>query len=95
MRMFLWIYGKTRHGKIRNDNIKESVGHVVRVPIDFVVRKVDQMDKSQIVKGRGWPRKTIREVTKKDININNLDKIMVLDRTLWPKLIHVETHLVG
>ena len=34
-------------------------------------------------------QKTIREVIKKDLEINGLDKSMVLDRTLWQKLIHV------
>ncbi|KHN23476.1 hypothetical protein glysoja_042611, partial [Glycine soja] len=38
---------------------------------------------------RGRPKKTIREVIKKDLEINGLDRSMVLDRTLWRKLIHV------
>ena len=39
--------------------------------------------------GRGRPKKTIREVIKKDLEINGLDRNIVLDRTLWRKLIHV------
>jgi len=34
-------------------------------------------------------KKTIREVIKKDLEINGLNRSMVLDRTLWRKLIHV------
>ena len=43
----------------------------------------------QTIRGRGRPKKTIREVIKKDLEINDLDRSMVLDRTLWRKLIHV------
>ena len=57
-------------------------GHVERRPVDSVVRRVDQMERSQTTRGRGRPRKTIREVIKKDFEINNLDINMVLDRTL-------------
>ena len=58
-------------------------GHVERRPVDFVVRRVDQMERSQRAIGKGRLRKTIREVVKKDLEINNLDKTMVLDRILW------------
>lgn len=64
-------------------------GHVERRPVDCAVRRVDQMEMSQIVRGKGRPRKIIREVIKKDIEINNLDKSMTLDRLLWRKSIHV------
>jgi hypothetical protein len=60
-------------------------GHVERRPIDYVVRRVDHMEDSQIPRGRGRPRKTIR----KDLVINELDRNMVYDRTLWRYLIHV------
>jgi len=36
-------------------------GHVERKPVDVVVRRVDQMEESQVKRGRGRPRKTIRE----------------------------------
>jgi hypothetical protein len=36
-------------------------GHVERKPVDFVVRRVDRIKGSQITRGRGRPRKTIRE----------------------------------
>ncbi|KAH1255661.1 Retrovirus-related Pol polyprotein from type-2 retrotransposable element R2DM [Glycine max] len=64
-------------------------GHVERRPIDSVVRRVDQMERRQTIRGRGRPKKTIREVIKKDLEINGLDRSMILDRTLWQKLIHV------
>lgn len=55
--------------------------------VDSVVRRVDQMEKSQTTKGRGRPRKTSIEVIKKDLEINDLDRNMVLNR-IWRKLIH-------
>jgi len=36
-------------------------GHVETRLVDAVVRRVDQMDESQVKRGRGRPRKTIRE----------------------------------
>ena len=47
------------------------------------------MKRRQTIRGRGRPKKTIREVIKKDLELNDLDRSMVLDRTLWQKLIHV------
>ena len=47
------------------------------------------MEGSQITRGRGRPRKTIRETIRKNLEINELDGNMVYDRTLWHKLIHV------
>ncbi|KAH1216587.1 hypothetical protein HKD37_13G036043 [Glycine soja] len=60
-----------------------------RRSVDSVVRRVDQMERRQTIRGRGRPKKTIREVIKKDLELNDLDRSMVLDRTLWRKLIHV------
>jgi hypothetical protein len=54
-------------------------------PRDYAVRRVDQMEDSQmtqIIRGRGKPRKTIRETIKNDLNIIELDRNMVYDRTL-------------
>ncbi|RZB60259.1 LINE-1 retrotransposable element ORF2 protein [Glycine soja] len=50
-------------------------GHVERRPIDSVVRRVDQMERRQTIRGRGRPKKTIREVIKKDLEINGLDRM--------------------
>jgi len=46
--------------------------HVKRRPVDYVVRRVDQIEVSQITRGRERSRKTIRETIKKDIEINEL-----------------------
>ena len=62
---------------------------VERRPIDVVVRRVDQMEESQIRRGRGRPRKVIRETIRKDLEVNELDPNLVLDITLWCNLIHV------
>jgi hypothetical protein len=64
-------------------------GSVKRRPVDCVVRRVDQMEDSQITRGRGRPRKTIRETIRKDLEINELDANVVYDRTLCRNLIHV------
>ena len=57
-------------------------GHVERRPVDAVVRRVNQMEESQIKRGRGRPKKTIRETIRKDLEFNELDPNMVFDRTL-------------
>ncbi|KAL5156139.1 hypothetical protein HKD37_19G055060 [Glycine soja] len=57
-------------------------GHVERRPVDSVVRRVDQMERRQTIRDRGRPKKTIREVIKKDLELNDLDRSMILDRTL-------------
>lgn len=64
-------------------------GHVEGRSVGFMVRRVDQMERCQTTRGRGRPRKTISEVIKKDLEINNLVRSMVLDKTLWRKVIHV------
>jgi hypothetical protein len=63
--------------------------HVERRPVDFVVIRVDHMEGSQITRDRGRPRKTIGETITKYLEINELNRNMVLDRTLWRRLIHV------
>jgi len=63
--------------------------HVERRPIDSLVRRVDLMEDSQITRGRGRPRKAIRETIWKVVEINDLDPNMVYDRTLWRDLVHV------
>jgi hypothetical protein len=64
-------------------------GHVERIPVDAVVRRVDQMEESQVRRGRGRPKKNIRETIRKDLEVNELDPNMVFDRTLRNRLIHI------
>ena len=47
-------------------------GHVERRLVDSMVRRVYQMERSQTTRGK--PKKTTREVIKKDFEFNNLDK---------------------
>ena len=58
-------------------------GHVERRPLNAVVRRVDQMEESHVKRGRGKPKKTIRETIRKDLEVNELDSNLVYDRTLW------------
>jgi len=72
------------------ENRLRWIGHVERRPIDAVVRRVDQMEESQVKRGRGRPRKTVSETIRKDLGVNELDlNNLVYDRTLWRNLIHV------
>jgi len=45
--------------------------------MDFVVRIIDQMKGSQITSYRGRPKKTIREIITKDLEINEFDRNVV------------------
>jgi len=47
------------------------------------------MEESHVKRGRGRPRKTIRETIRNDLEVNELDPNLVYDRTLWRNLIHV------
>jgi hypothetical protein len=47
------------------------------------------MQGSQITRGRGRPRKTVRETIKKDLEISEFNRDMIYDKTLWLRLIHV------
>ena len=103
--MLRWMSGKTRHDRIRNEPLERVgvapiveklvenrlrwFEHVERRPVHAVVRRVDQMEESQVKRGRGRPRKTIRATIRKDLDVNELDSNLVYDRTLWCHLIHV------
>jgi hypothetical protein len=63
--------------------------HVERRLVDAVVRRVDQMEESQVKKGRGRPGKIIRKTIRKDLEVNELDPNLIYNRTLWRNLIHV------
>jgi hypothetical protein len=42
-------------------------GHVEIRLVDFVINRVDHMEDNQITRGRGRPKKTIRETIRKDL----------------------------
>lgn len=65
------------------ENTLRWFGHAERKPLDFVVSIVDQIDRSQTIRGNGRTRKTIGAFIKKDLEFNNLDKSMILNKTLW------------
>jgi len=81
--------GSTYSRKKLVENRLRWFGHVERRPVDAVVKRVDQMEESQVKRGRGRPRKIIGETIRKDLEVNELDPNMVYDRTLWRNLIHV------
>jgi hypothetical protein len=52
------------------ENRLRLFGHAERRVVDVVVRRVDQMEGSQVKRDRGRPRKTIRETIRKDLDVN-------------------------
>lgn len=56
--------------------------HVDRRIVDFVARRVNQMEGSQITRGVGRPRQTIRKTVKNDIEINEFEKGMIFDKNI-------------
>ncbi|KEH40085.1 hypothetical protein MTR_1g021865 [Medicago truncatula] len=99
MMMLRWMCGMTRWHRIRNDDIGESwitpiVEKMIEIrlrwfDVDFVARRVNQMEGSQITRGVGRPRQTIRKTVRNNIEINEFEKGMIFDKTLWRRLIHV------
>lgn len=51
-------------------NMLRWFGHVERKLVYVVERRVDRMEESQVKRGRGKLRKTIRETIKKDLEVN-------------------------
>jgi len=47
------------------------------------------MEDSQITRGKGKSRKTIRETVKEVLEMNESDRNMVYDRTLWRNLTNI------
>jgi len=71
-------------------------GHVERRPVNSILMRVDHMERSQITRGGGRPRKTIRETIKKALQINNeLDRNMVFDTIMVSFDPCNRPHLVG
>lgn len=67
--------------KVAQMERRQAIQRIGR-PVDFVVRKVTQMERRQTIRRRGRLKKTIREIIKKDLEINGLDRSTVLERTL-------------
>ena len=53
-----------------------------RKPVEVIIRRVDQIEGSPIVRGRERPKKTIGEIIKRDLDINGLNINMICDRIL-------------
>ena len=83
MRMLRWMCGKTRKDRVRNEDIRSQVGvapiegkmrehrlrwfgHICRRPSDAPVRRTEHM-RLCFKRKRGRPRKTWKEVIKKDM----------------------------
>jgi len=58
--------------------------HVERRPIDSVVRRVDQMEDRQLTR----PRKTIRETIRKELEINEWKRLLLL--LLYLRILYVK-----
>ena len=54
----------------------------------FYTRTLDKIEDGQGKKGRGRPKKTIHEVVKRDLHVNDLSVQMIYDR-VFDNLIHV------
>ena len=63
--------------------------HVKRIKLDESVRIVDQMDCSPYKRGRGRPKRTLNDIIRRDLLINNISPNMTIDRTQWRRVIHV------
>lgn len=70
LRVIFCIKNCSTSSRKRVENRLRLFGYVERSPIGSMLMRVNQMKRSQTLKGRGRPKKTIREV----------------DRTLWRKL---------
>jgi hypothetical protein len=55
----------------------------------FAVDSLTQRPLIILLSGFGVARLTIREIVRKDLEINELDGHMICDRILWRRLIHV------
>ena len=64
------------------ENRHRWFGQVERIPVDAVVRRVYQMEESQVKRGRASPKKTIKETIRKDLEVNELDPNLIYDKTL-------------
>ena len=90
------ILSKVRVSAIENKMRKNRLrwfGHVQRRPEDAPVRRSDMLDVGELIRGRGRPLKTWRQVIRKDMSIIGLDEKTVLDRNEWRRNIHTIEHI--
>ena len=92
---------KKRNEYIRNDigvapieakmveNRLRWFGHVQRRPLEAPVRRVDCMSFSPVKRGRGRPKRTLGDLIKHDLLLNNISENLIFDRALWRRVIHV------
>ena len=64
-------------------------GHVERRPLEAPVRRVDGMTFSPLKRGRGRPQRTLKELIRQDLRLNNISERLVFDRAIWRRVIHV------
>jgi hypothetical protein len=76
------------HGKLRSLDVSTTMVENCSFNLQLI-SVIFLFDSKSDTRGRGRPRKTIRETIRKDLKINELDKNMVYDRTLWRNLIHI------
>ncbi|KAM1895076.1 hypothetical protein ACFX13_043897 [Malus domestica] len=75
-------------GKMRENRLR-WFGHVQRRPTDAPIRRCDYGTEVQGRRGRGRPRKTLRETLRKDLEYLDLTENMTQDRTQWRSKIHI------
>ena len=63
--------------------------HVRRRPVDALVWKVDEMEQVVRKRGRGRPKKILRETLKFDMQCMGLNEDMTKDRNTWKSKIHL------
>ena len=60
-----------------------------RRPTDAPFRRCDYETEAQGKRGRGRPRKTLKETTRKDMDYLELTKDLAQNRVQWYSMIHI------
>ncbi|KAL6508131.1 hypothetical protein OROHE_021673 [Orobanche hederae] len=83
--------------KVRVASIEEKMmenrlrwfGHVRRRPVDAPVRRLESWGTSNIVKGRGRPKKTWIKLIENDMRFLGIGESMAMERQIWRERIRV------
>lgn len=91
--------------KIHDEQIREDIGvapikeltenwlrwdgHVQRRPLETLVRRVDNMVRSPVKRGRGRLKRTWENIVKNDLIINYIPHNLVFDRAQWRNVLHI------